>query len=343
MFLCPIEDLKHVEDELGELVNKLQNKVIFLTGATGFIGKCLVETLVWLNRSNKLNLSIHSISRSPEYFYRKHPHFKEYSEFHLLSGDIRNIDIPFAGTHVDLLIHAATDVVGKVDPDELFSACIDGTSNVLSFAKRNSCKDFLLLSSGAVYGLQPQNLERLQESYIGGVNLSSPHSAYALGKQASEWLTQQASPNFNVKIARCFAFVGPYLPLDQHFAIGNFLLDALAGNKIEIQGDGSALRTYLYTSDLSTWLLKILLIGPTGGVWNVGGSDVVSIGDLAKRVVLEINQDLNINIHQLPTGNPHRYIPDIGKAQDELALVPTVTLEQAINKTAEWNRKYGKY
>ena len=343
MFLCPVEDLKHVELELGALVEKFQNKVIFLTGATGFIGKSLVEALVWLNRSKKLNLSIHSISRSPEDFYSQYPHFKDYSEFHLLGGDIRNIDMPFSGSHVDFVIHAATDVVGKADPSELFSACIDGTFNVLSFAKQFCCKNFLLLSSGAVYGQQPQNLDRLPESYVGGVNLSPPNSAYALGKQGAEWLTQQAGKDINVKIARCFAFVGPYLPLDQHFAIGNFLRDALVGQGIEIQGDGSALRTYLYTSDLSIWLLKILLVGQAGGVWNVGGSEVVSIGDLAKRVVREINQDLHINIHQLPAGNPHRYVPDISKVDNELALSPTVTLEQAINKTAQWNRENGKY
>lgn len=343
MFLCPVEDLNHVEVELGALVEKFQNKVIFLTGATGFIGKCLVESLVWLNRSRGLNLSIHSISRSPEIFYSQYPHFKSYSEFHLLHGDILNSDIPFSGTNVDFVIHAATDVVGKLHPVELFSTCIDGTFNILSFAKKALCKNFLLLSSGAVYGQQPQNLARLPEAYEGGINLSAQSSAYALGKQGAEWLTQQAGKDINVKIARCFAFVGPYLPLDQHFAIGNFLRDALAGQGIEIHSDGSALRTYLYTSDLSIWLLKILLVGQAGGVWNVGGSEVVSIGDLAKRVAREINEDLHINIHQLPAGNPQRYVPDISKVANELALSPAVTLEQAINKTAQWNRENAKY
>jgi len=343
MFLCSVDDLEYIEGELGTLVEKLQNKAIFLTGATGFIGKCLVEALVWLNRSKKLHLSIHSISRSPENFYKQYPHFESYSEFHLLAGDIRNIDIPFSGKHVDFVIHAATDVVGKIDATELFSACIDGTANVLRFAKIFQCKNFLLLSSGAVYGSQPQNIIGFPESYVGGINLSSPTSAYALGKQGAEWLVQQAKSGFNVKIARCFAFVGPYLPLDQHFAIGNFLRDSLLGENIEIQGDGSALRTYLYTSDLSIWLLKILLVGQTGGVWNVGGSEVVSIGDLAKRVTQQINSDLQINIHQLPSGHPHRYVPDIEKAANELALAPKIQLEQAINKTAQWNRQNGKY
>ncbi|MBU3568205.1 NAD-dependent epimerase/dehydratase family protein [Polynucleobacter alcilacus] len=343
MFLSPAEDLKDIETHLGSLVEQLQNKTIFLSGATGFIGKCLVEGLVWLNRSKGLNLSIHSVSRNPEKFFCEYPHFREYSEFYLLFGDIRDRDISFSGIAIDFVIHAATDVVGKVESSDLFGTCINGTSNVLNLAIKNKCKNFLLLSSGAVYGRQPIDLEGIPESYEGAINLSSSGSAYALGKQGSEWLTQQARNEMEVKIARCFAFVGPYLPLDQHFAVGNFIRNAISGEDIKILGDGLASRTYLYTSDLFIWLLNILLDGENGGVWNIGGDEVISIADLALMVAELINPNVGVQVCQLPSGNPHRYIPDIRKVSIDMGLAPRINLRQAIQKTADWNKRYGKY
>jgi nucleoside-diphosphate-sugar epimerase len=343
MFFSPLDDLKHIELHLDSLSNHLQDKTIFLSGATGFIGKGLIESLVWLSRSKKLNLSIHSISRNPPNFFQAYPHFLNYPEFHLRNSDIRDKEISYYGKTIDFVIHAATDVIGSKKPRDIFSACVDGTSNILNFAKKNKCKNFLLLSSGAVYGQQPRDLNRIPESFEGAVNLSSPGSAYALGKQCSEWLTQQEKSYMQIKIARCFAFVGPYLPLDQHFAIGNFLQDAIVGNDIQILGDSSAVRTYLYTSDLTIWLLKILISGSNGGVWNVGGNEEVSIADLAHLVAKIINPDLEVKICRPPSEIPHRYIPDIRKAAIEMALIPRIQLGKAIEKTAHWNRHYGEF
>ena len=97
MFLCPPEDLQYSEDQLGSLVDNLRDATVFLAGSTGFIGKCLVETLVWLSRSKDLNLKIHSVSRDPEKFFSVYPHFRNYFEFHLLKGDIRDQKMSFEG------------------------------------------------------------------------------------------------------------------------------------------------------------------------------------------------------------------------------------------------------
>ena len=340
MFLCPFEDLQYIEAELGVSVENLRNKVICLTGATGGVGKNLLESLVWLNRSNKLNLEIYAISRSPEIFFKNYSHFREYSELFLVSGDIRDEKILFSGTQIDYCIHAAADVINKNGYEELFSACIEGTSKILKFAKNNRCKNFLLLSSGAVYGRQPQNLAAFSENYIGGVSLSSTQSAYALGKQCSEWLTQQEDV-MNIQIARCFAFAGPYLPLNQHFAVGNFIKSALAGENIEIQGNGTPIRTYLYTSDLCIWLIKLMLEDGRKNVWNIGGSEPISIKALAELVREEVNPDININIQQPIELDVERYVPDVSKIERELMLKPGVSLREMINKMAQWNLSQG--
>lgn len=342
MYLLPAEDLDFIERSLGDVSEKLRDKKIFLTGSTGFIGKSLLETLLWLNKNKKLNLEIVSISRNPESFFKKYPHFREHPEFKLFTGnicdDISSIDLGL----LDLTIHTAADVVGKINPIDLMQTCANGTMNVIKTAKKKGCQKFLLLSSGAVYGRQPLNISSFSESYIGGVELSSHQSAYSLGKQVSEWLTHQFNDEqMEVKIARCFAFVGPYLLLDKHFAIGNFIKSAILGRDIQILGDGTPLRTYLYSSELCYQLLKILIDGKAGSVWNVGGNEVVSIKRLAEIVCEELNSNININVHASSMGLTERYIPDLTKIRSELCVTPQVSLRVAINKTAKWSLRHG--
>ncbi|WP_251371957.1 NAD(P)-dependent oxidoreductase [Polynucleobacter sp. MWH-UH24A] len=341
MYLCPEEDLEAISDGMKLDLEKLRNKKIFLTGATGFIGKNLVECLLWINEKNSLNIEILAISRDCEKFYRNYPHFKKHTQFKLYQSDVCDNLCNLPIKRIDFVIHAATDVLQQFDPMQILRTSLDGTSNVLSYSIELGCERFLLLSSGAVYGKSPNANVKFSESYIGGADLVSPKSAYALGKQLSEWLTQQVSSlSIKVKIARCFAFVGPYLPLNQHFAIGNFIEASLQGHTIEIRGDGTPLRTYMYTSDLCICLLKILLSDNSNNVFNVGGDEVVSIRKLANIVKDTLNSDVCINIHQVNNKTIDSYIPDINRIKQALHVIPKINLRDAIRKTADWNLRY---
>jgi len=146
---------------------------------------------------------------------------------------------------------------------------------------------------------------------------------------------------FEPTVARCFAFVGPYLPLDIHFAIGNFIRDALAGGPIRVSGDGTAVRSYLYAADLAVWLWTILLRGGKMRAYNVGGPDPITIRALAELIRDTLAPGVRIEIARTPVpGSPvSRYVPSVERAAAELGLVPTVHLREAVARTARFARQ----
>ena len=240
----------------------------------------------------------------------------------------------------DYVIHAATDVAISNTPIDTYDVCSIGTRLALDFAIQSKASNFLLLSSGAVYGKQPSGLNSLSELYNGIPDRISDQSAYGLGKISAEWMVSKYSSTYglNSKIARCFAFVGPYLPMDKHFAIGNFIKDAITSNTIVINGNGSTIRTYLYSADLAIWLLRILLEGRNGDIFNVGGDRQISIENLAKLVGDLINPRIQIvKEKKIVSHNfPDRYVPDITLAKNRLDLFPIISLENSIESTAKW-------
>jgi dTDP-glucose 4,6-dehydratase len=199
------------------------------------------------------------------------------------------------------------------------------------------------MSSGAVYGRHPNQLLGVSESYCGGPDPTLLSSAYAEGKRAAEWLSCSAGAHtgLKVKIARIYAQVGPYMPLNKHFAIGNFIKDALANQEIIIQGDGTPIRSYLYIADTVTWILAMLVRGQPGRAWNVGGQECISILGLAERVrtLLNSNKDIKILTARDSNAPVECYVPDVSRAFTELKLPFSLSLNEAILRTAVWASK----
>ena len=295
---------------------------IFLTGGTGFFGKGILSML---KRGFAPELKFTVLSRDSAKFLAEHPEFSGLQAVEFIAGDVR--DFQFPNRSFDYIFHAAAPAMA-MPPGVERDIIISGTKRVLDFAGRCGAKRLLFVSSGAVYGLQPPDLERIPEDFP-----CRPVTEYGIAKYEAERMCLDSG--IETVIARCFAFVGPYLNRNIHFAIGNFIRDCLENRDIEIKGDGTPYRSYLYADDLVKWLFAILFDGQAGQAYNVGSDQALSIRELAETVKRVLRSDSNIIVRgtPVPGQTPVRYVPDITKIQRELHVRIETGLEDAIRKT----------
>jgi len=319
----------------------LRGKRIFMTGGTGLLGRWMLESLAEADRRLRLGVSVTVLTRDSHAFAAKAPNLANYPGFAVITGDVLNLNAN--GERYDLVVHAATDAsasLNESDPRLMFDTVVTGTRRALDYAVAAGAERFYFFSSGAVYGAQPPQVERVPEGYLGGPDLGTHRNAYAEGKRAAEMLCTIYARQFGLDIvtARIFALLGPLLSLDIHFAAGNFIRDAIAGRKVVVQSAGTAVRSYLYLADVTTWLWTILVRAKPGAIYNVGSEDGVSVGDLAQRVARLVgNREFEL-LGQADSGwNPGRYVPSTEKIRQELGVLQTVGLDDAILRTANAN------
>ena len=342
-----IVDLDLVLAQTRELWEEMRGQRVFITGGTGFFGCWLVESFCHVNRALGLGARATVLTRDPAKFAAKCPHLASNPAITLHAGDVRSFEFP-AG-EFRYVIHAATEASARQaveEPLEMLSTILDGTERTLKFAAQCGARKFLLTSSGAVYGRQPAELTHVPESYAGAPDPLNAASVYAEGKRTSELMCamhQKAAEakgvDFEAKIARCWAFCGPHLPLAAHFAIGNFIGDVLAGRPISIASDGTPRRSYLYAADLATWLWTILFRAPALVAINVGSARDVSIRELAETVAATLAPATEVRVAKqaVPGAAVARYVPSLARAEELLGLRQTVGLEDAIRRTAVWH------
>jgi dTDP-glucose 4,6-dehydratase len=183
-------------------------------------------------------------------------------------------------------------------------------------------------------------MTHIPEYYVGAPETTDLNTSYGQSKRSSEFLCAAYAKKhgFQTAIARCFAFVGPRLPLDANYAIGNFIRDAMNGKIIQISGDGTPYRSYLYAADLAIWLWTILLRGKSCHPYNVGSENDLSIAELGQIVSEEISPESSVIVAGTPiAGQPvARYVPSTERARAELNLETWIPLREAIRRTAKF-------
>jgi len=332
-------DLDHILTHTESLWEDLRGKCLFITGGTGFFGCWLLESFAWANDNLDFNASALVLTRNYDAFQKNAPHLAANPAIQFHIGDVRNFNFPEG--EFSHIIHAATTSASATfhgeDPLLKFDTIIEGTRHTLDFAAQCHAKKFLLTSSGAVYGKQPSDMTHVSEDYCGAPDSTDPNSALGEGKRAAEFLSALYSKKYGIetKIARCFSFVGHYLPLDIHYAIGNFIRDGLNGGPIQVNGDGTPYRSYLYAADLAIWLWTILFKGDTCRPYNVGSEEETTIGELAHTVAQCFQKPIEVRIAKTPDSSRpiERYVPSTKRAREECDLHQIIDLREGIRRT----------
>jgi nucleoside-diphosphate-sugar epimerase len=334
-------DLHHILDHTRDIWENLRGAHIFITGGTGFFGCWLLESFVFANRELNLKASASILTRAPNAVKQRVPHLALDPAITLIEGDVRTFTFPRESySHI---LHAATDASAKLNSENpllMLDTIIEGTRHVLDFSAVCRAERLLMVSSGAVYGRQPAEIVHVPEDYPGSPDPLDPASAYGIGKRTAEQLCALYAKQYGISstIARCFAFVGPNLPLDIHFAIGNFIRDAIQGNPIVVKGDGTPYRSYLYAADLAIWLWTIFLRGDSGQAYNVGSEEAVTIAETARIVANEMTPQGSIKISEPPRPSQpvQRYVPSTKKARLELDLQQRVSMTEGVRRTISY-------
>ena len=350
------EDLAHILKHAQKPFESLRDARLFITGGTGFFGHWLLESLLHANAELHLNIRATVLTRSAASFHAKSPHIANDPAITLLEGDIRTFTFPTEPhTHI---LHAATDSGGAQanrPAYELAESILEGTRRVLQFAQHAKATRLLYTSTGAVYG-RSTTLLHTPETYLGAPDPLLLQSSYDEAKRMAEHLCIAYSANTQLEpvIARCFAFVGPHLPLDQHFAIGNFIGAVLTDRPIHIKGDGTPRRSWLYMGDLAIWLWTLLTEAQPNRAYNVGSDEGMTIAEAARlvREVVILPLSLPKGKDLLPAGGGiqidgtpdpaaplNSYVPDITRARTELGLTVTIPLAEALRRTAAWHQQ----
>jgi dTDP-glucose 4,6-dehydratase len=336
------DDLDSVIDMAADDLRIFRNARIYLTGGTGFVGTWMLASIVRANARQNLHISVDVLSRNPGAFGLREAELSRSPGVRVIEGDVR------AGvahdTRHDAVIHTATPTAPTASPRETFDSMVAGDRAALEAAALSGNIPFLYTSSGAVYGRQPPSCYALDEKYTGAPDPLVPGLAYHHGKRTGELLCAMAASEQRVavKIARLFAFVGPHLPLERNFAVGNFVGDALRSAPIVVRGDGTPVRSYLYASDMAVWLWAILARGTVARAYNVGSESPLSIEALANRVSEADGRALPVEVRgkSLSCGqSPERYVPDTERVRHELGVAETVGLSTALRRTLAFHRK----
>lgn len=327
-----------LNSKIAACLESLNAKKIFLTGGTGFFGKSFLELITRFPNLSDFNVMI--LSRDPDLFLIQNPIFKNLKNVRFHKGDISSFNFP--NETFDYILHFATPADAKMNIEQpllMTEIIVEGTRHLLDFAVHCKAQKVLLTSSGAAYGPQPPDLKLTPESYNGAPLTNSIDAAYGESKRYAEFLgiTYSKKHAFEFKIARCYAFAGKFLNKSGGYAMASFIDDVKNNQEIQINGDGTPYRSYLYADDLIVWLLTILLKGKNNEIYNVGSDQYLTIAELAKLVTKTLESNVSVRVHQSPKLGvlPSRYIPNIEKCKKELHLEVWTSLEETIIQSAQ--------
>lgn len=337
----PAADVAAAVARLGVRWEALRGARVFVTGGTGFVGTWLVAALCAAEDAFALGLRVAVLTRDPAAATRRLAGLAGADALELIEGDVR--DLPPHQGRVTHVVHGAADSAAALvaaHPDEVREVIVDGTLRVAELCRRRGVERVLALSSGAVY--EPRRSPGRPFTEADALGPSEPGGddhVYHRAKREMEALLQLGCGRAAVSLARLFAFVGPGLPVDRHFAVGDFVADALRGGPVLVEGDGTPVRTYLNAADLAAWLAAMLVDGRPGRAYNVGSERAVTIAEVAQLVAAVAGVGVEVRGRGVGAGGGGSwYVPDTRRARGELGVAEWTPLGEAIERWLSWER-----
>jgi nucleoside-diphosphate-sugar epimerase len=331
----PARDLAEVSERVGAAWRALAGGHVLVTGAAGFVGSWMVESLLHASEEHSLNVTITALVRNGAAFRQRFPFLVASHAVHVLEADVRTFHAPTPPTHIVHAASASSTTRPGFNPDDIIETIERGTGRALELARESRSRRVLIVSSGSVYDRRQPGAARINEEHATLDRGDSLAERFGASKRAAERTAMGA--DVDACIARIFAVHGPRLPLDGQFAVGQFLADALAARAIRMSGDGSPVRTYLYAADMAAWCWTILLRGQPRRAYNVGAEREHTIAEVAERVSCLSPQGLKVE-RGLSTGSlrADRFVPDTSRARDELGLEAWTGFESGLARTWQW-------
>lgn len=273
---------------------KLHNKKLMLSGATGLIGSFLVDVILYKNTKDKLNCTIYALGRDERKVKKRFNQFSNDSHLVYLSYDA-NLPLSFSKIkNVDYVLHLASNthpILYATDPIGTITTNIIGLKNLLEFSVDHQIKRFVFASSNEIYGENRGDIELFDEDYCGYINCNTLRAAYPESKRCGEALCQayKEQKGLDVTIARFTRTYGPTMNMSDTKAVSQFIKNGIENEDIVLKSAGTQYYSYTYMADAVSGLLWILLTGKNGEAYNIADENGdITLKDLAN-VIAEIN------------------------------------------------------
>ena len=332
-----------IRDEI--LLKSLYNHSVLISGASGFIGSHIINTLLYLNRTYDAKITVIALVRDKNKAHKKFTDNLDDPHFHIHVQDVcESFTIE---KDIDYIIHAAShaspryylkDPVGTIKPNVL------GTINLLEMAKEKQISSFLYVSSGEIYGTFSDDTKSIAEPDSGYIDPLNVRSCYAESKRMGENICVSYLHQFGVpiKIVRPFHIYGPGMAMDDGRVQADFVSNVVKGEDIVMKSDGKNYRTFCYIADAVRAFFTVLLKGKNGEAYNVGNDTAeIQINDLAKLLAHSVSREKIRVVRQARKKEEHyrespieRCRPSIEKIM-KLGWKPRYSLEEGFRRTIE--------
>ena len=281
--------------------DKLKNKALLLTGASGLIGTFLVDVLMKKNETELLGIKIYAAGRNENTARQRFSDYWNSKYFSFLRMDVNN---PIeSDIHFDYILHAASNthpVQYSTDPINSLMTNLLGTYNLLEYGRKCKLERFIFLSSVEIYGQALHEDDVFDESYCGYIDCNTVRAGYPEGKRAGEALCQAyiSKYNMDIVIPRLSRVYGPTMRLDDSKAMSQFIMNGVRGEDIVLKSEGLQKFSYCYVADAVLGILFVWLKGKTGEAYNVADVKVdMRLRDITKYIAEISNRKI---IFKLP-------------------------------------------